>query len=217
MKILIAITTAETVHHETMESIYNLRKAPDMEITLKIIHSYDVANGRNKLVQIARNLKMDYIFFVDSDIVLPPNALIDLAKPNLLIVNGTYVRKEIASITSDNPWTTLYRHDPQNTNKYNFGPFWLSQNELPDSGLIPVDAAGLGCTLINMKVFDILGGNDDWFVFTKEESKLDLGPYCIGEDMYFYRNCLRHDIQPYAEGSVRCGHIGKLIFTLKEK
>ena len=217
MKILIAITTAETVYHETMESIYNLKRTPEMDITLKIIHSYDVANGRNKLVQIARSLNMDYIFFVDSDIILPPNALIDLIKHDLPIVNGIYVRKELASITKDNPWTILYRHEPQGMNKYNFGPFWMSQAELPEEGLVAIDAAGLGCTLIKMSVFDVLGGNDDWFVFVKEEAKIELGPYCIGEDLYFYRNCLRHDIQPYAESSVRCGHIGKLIFTLKDK
>lgn len=210
-KILIAITTAETVYHETMESIFNLQRTEDMQVGLKVIHSYDVANGRTELVHIAQANKVDYIFFVDSDVILPRGALIKLIQANKDVALGTYPRKDDKTFLSDNPYTTLYRHSEKN--KECFCPYWLPQNELPKEGVIPVDCGGLGCALIKMSVFETIKA--PWFVFVKENANLAEGAYCIGEDMYFFRECLKYNIQPYAEGSVRCGHIGKCVYTLK--
>ena len=217
MKILIGITTADTVCHETMESLFNLKRPEGVELILRIHHAYNVAEGRNQLVKMAFNEHCEYIFFVDSDIILPDFALEKLLAANVDVINGTYPRKEMDTITNANPFTTLYRHDPRGMNKINFGPFFMSQAEMPKEGVFPVDSAGLGCTLIHMSTFVKLGGRDDWFVFAKEDAQIDLGPYCLGEDLYFYRSCLRADIQPYAEGSVRCGHVGKMIYRLKEQ
>lgn len=217
MKILIGITTAETVMYETMESLFNMDRPEGVELILRIHHSYNVAEGRNELVKIAFNESCDYVFFVDSDIIVPKDVLTKLLAAKVLVINGTYPRKEMDTITNVNPFTTLYRHDKKGMNAVNFGPFFMTQAELPKEGVVPVDAAGLGCTLIHMSVFSRIGGKDDWFVFAKEQAELDLGPYCLGEDLYFYRSCLRNGIQPYAEGSVRCGHIGKMIYELKEE
>ena len=214
-KVLIGITTAETVCHETMESLFNMIRPDDVQVTLRIIHAYQVSNGRNELALYALQNGFDYLFFVDSDVIIPEFALEKLLAANTLVINGTYPRKELNTITKDNPYTTLYRHDRRGLNAINFGPFFMSQNELPKEGVVPVDAAGLGCTLIHTDVFRIIGGND-WFHFAQEPAKINFGPYCIGEDLYFYRECLRHNIQPYAEGSVRCGHVGKFIYKLKQ-
>ena len=63
-RILIGITTAETVSHETMESIYNLVIPENVETVLRIIHAYNVADGRNDLVNIMFQENCDYIFFL---------------------------------------------------------------------------------------------------------------------------------------------------------
>ena len=214
IKVLIGITTAETVHHETMESLFNMKRPEGVQVDLKIVHAYHVSKGRNELAMHAINNGYNYLFFVDSDVVIPPYTLERLLAANTLVVNGTYPRKEKDTITNANPYTTLYRHDRRNLNKINFSPFFMAQSELPANGVVPVDAAGLGCTLIKVDVFYILGGRD-WFHFAEEQSEIHYGPYCLGEDLYFYRECLRHNIQPYAEGSVRCGHVGKMIYQFK--
>lgn len=214
-KILLGITTAETVCHETMEALFNMKRPKGVQIDLKIVHAYRVSTGRNELALHALTHDYDYLFFVDSDVVIPDFTLEKLLKANVAVVNGTYPRKELDTITNPNPYTTLYRHDRRNLNKINFGPFFMSLAELPKEGIVPVDAAGLGCTLIKTDVFKILGGND-WFHFGNEQQQIDKGPYCLGEDLWFYRECLRHDIQPYAEASVRCGHVGKMIYKLNK-
>lgn len=215
-RILLAIPTGENVPYEVMESIYNLKIPKTVTTELKILRSYSISNGRTDLVNYAIENKFDYIFFIDSDVILPQDSLIKLYDANKYIINGTYPRKELQTLTEDNPWTTLYRHDITGMSKYNFGPFWLSNNELPKNGIIPVDCAGLGCTLIYMDVFTKFMPNIDWFIFAKEQEIIKYGPYCLGEDMYFYRECLRHNIQPYAHGGVRCGHLGKFVYQLPE-
>lgn len=211
MKVLIAITTAESVCHETMESIYHLVIPVGVQTNLQIIHSYDVASGRNQLVQMAQAVRADYIFFVDSDIILPRHALSALYEMDKDIALGTYPRKEPDTIYSDVPYTTLYKHDE--SNREVFHPYFLPLNELPQSGCLPVDCGGLGCALIKTSVFDKL--TPPYFVFVNESVIKGQMGYCIGEDMYFFRNCLRAGVQPYAEGSVRCGHIGKFIYRFK--
>ena len=211
MKVLIAITTAESVYHETMESIYHLVIPAGVQTNLQIIHSYDVASGRNQLVQMAQAARADYIFFVDSDIILPHHALSALYEMDKDIALGTYPRKEPATIYSDVPYTTLYKHNE--SNREVFHPYFLPLNELPASGCFPVDCGGLGCALIKTSVFDKL--SFPYFVFINEPVIKGQMGYCIGEDMYFFRNCLRAGVQPYAEGSVRCGHIGKFIYRFK--
>lgn len=218
-RILIAITTAETVCHEVMEAIYNLIIPENVKVDIKIIHSYDVSNGRKDLVNHSIQNNYDYIFFVDSDVILPIDSLHLLYESinkgcKKYIMNGTYPRKEISTITSEDPFTTLYRHDPSNMAKYNYNPFFLPVSELPEFGVIPVDCAGLGCTLIKMELFTKILHNVEWFKFADEHSIIDVGPYCLGEDMWFYRECIKRDIQPYAHGGVRCGHIGKFIYEL---
>ena len=117
----------------------------------------------------------------------------------------------MVTIWGDVPYTTLYKHDA--SNREVFHPYFLPLNELPQSGCLPVDCGGLGCVLIKMSVFDKL--TPPYFVFANESVIKGQMGYCIGEDMYFFRNCLRAGVQPYAEGSVRCGHIGKFIYQFK--
>ena len=61
-RILIGITTAETVAHEVMQSIYELDIPEDVETILKIVHAYNVADGRNNLVNIMYQENCDYLF-----------------------------------------------------------------------------------------------------------------------------------------------------------
>ena len=106
-RVLIAISTAETVAFEVMQSIYELEIPEDVETTLKIIHAYNIADGRNNLVNYMLSNGYDYILFVDNDVILPKNALVDLYNMQWYIATGTYPRKEMQTITGDVQYTTL--------------------------------------------------------------------------------------------------------------
>lgn len=53
-RVLIGITTADTVAHEVMQSIYNLDIPENVETVLRIAYGYNVADGRNYLANLIR-------------------------------------------------------------------------------------------------------------------------------------------------------------------
>lgn len=213
-RILIGITTAETVSHETMQSIYNLERPENTTTDLRVVHAYNVADGRNKLAEIMVAENYDYIFFVDNDVILPPNALADLYSMQWYFSVGTYPRKEISSITDKDPFTTLYVHDERNKDVY--CPVFMRRSALQAGKIIPVDCCGLGCALIMRELFFKI--EKPWFFFAHEgDSKTDeRREYCIGEDMYFCRKVIRAGVQIWAHGSVLCGHLGKFIYKFNQ-
>ena len=152
IRILIGITTAETVSHETMESIYNLVIPENVETVLRIIHAYNVADGRNDLVNIMFQENCDYIFFVDNDVILPKNALVDLYNMDWYFTTGTYARKEPRTLSDKDPFTTLYNHDERNKEVY--CPTFMYLSSLPPNKLTQVDCCGFGCTLIRKDLFE---------------------------------------------------------------
>lgn len=217
VRILIGITTEANVCTETMESIYNLSIPVGVDTDLCIIHSYNVADGRNDLVNMMYNGNYDYIFFVDSDVVLPKNALVDLYEMNWYFTTGTYPRKEKDTLTKADPFTTLYWHN--DSNKDHYCPYFMPFSALQEGYIIQVDCCGFGCTLVKKDLFDQL--ERPFFFMAHEECAKDGEnndlPYCMGEDMYFCRQVVQKGYQIWAHGSVQCGHVGRYVYRFPTK
>lgn len=211
-KILIGITTAETVAHETMQSIYGLHIPEGVETSLSIVHAYNVADGRNNLVDIMLKGGYDYIFFVDNDVILPKTALVDLYNMDWYFTTGTYARKEPRTLSDKDQFTTLYNHDERNKEVY--CPTFMYLSSLPPNKLTQVDCCGFGCTLIRKDLFEKI--EKPYFFFAHEEAPKQgvRAEYCIGEDMYFCRKVVKSGLQIWAHGNVLCGHLGKFVYTL---
>lgn len=211
-KILIGITTAETVAHETMQSIYGLLMPEGVETSLSIVHAYNVADGRNNLVDIMFKGGYDYIFFVDNDVILPKTALVDLYNMNWYFTTGTYARKEPRTLLDKDQFTTLYNHDERNKKVY--CPTFMRLSSLLPNKLTQVDCCGFGCTLLRKDLFEKI--EKPYFFFAHEEAPKPgvRAEYCIGEDMYFCRKVVKSGLQIWAHGNVLCGHLGKFVYTL---
>lgn len=101
--------------------------------------SLEVGEARNLCVEQAREAGAEWIFFVDYDVLPPPNALIKLMSHKMPIVGGVYHSKSIPS------WPLLYVKG------------WPGAFEDYEAGdLVAVHGMGMGCTLIRMDVFDKL-------------------------------------------------------------
>ena len=214
---MIGISTEASICTETVASLYNMKVPDDVETELRIVHSYNIADGRNELVDIMLKEGFDYIFFVDSDIVLPKNALTDLYGMQWYISTGTYPRKELDTINNSDPFTTLYWHSEKNKTAYS--PYFMPFSALKPGRIIQVDCCGLGCTLIRRDLFENL--KRPYFFMAKEECTNNEGgtanPYCLGEDMYFCRQIVQKGLQIWAHGSVLCGHVGKFVYSFPKK
>jgi len=108
-----------------------------------------VVLARNKIREYAQIIKADYILFIDSDIVVPPNALQRLLTmlgqfdPYWSVITGCYITTTSKGIPTPcaKLWTKIgYMDFPEN---YINGKVWS------------VDMTGLGCTLVPKQIFGL--------------------------------------------------------------
>ena len=195
MKVLIAVPTFENITPDTFKSIYELNRG-NLETEFTFIRGYDCAKARNKIAEEALSRKVDYVLMVDSDIILPKNALIDLLEQFPKVCFGYYIRHK-SSKKIEHTETTINKPGDSNTN-----PFFteeLIKNR--DNGIyrLPIRSAGAGCALIQTKVFEDL--EYPWFDYISYKDKTFLS-----EDYYFCKQCRDAQIPLYVDTRVACSH-----------
>ena len=191
MKILIAVPSFDTkVDVDCLKSIYDLERPLDSEIDLEFVTGYDCAKARNEIAKKAMDGGYDYVFMVDSDIVLPKCALNKLLLDQKKVVFGVYPRKYtdyVEVIKYGEPWEWIVFQNEEAKN--------LDE-------VIEVKAVGFGCALIDTEVFKRM--NYPYFKY----EVYDNGSH-LSEDYYFCRFAMNAGYGIYADFSVRCGHIGR--------
>lgn len=148
---------------------------------------------RTKLVLDALSGPAEYLFFLDDDVMGPPNLLATLLSYELPIAAGLYWAKKRIEERGLAAWMKA----SEDGNGYL--PIELKQN----GRLIQVDVTGLGCCLIHRSVFEKT--TFPWFEWPPE------GP---SEDFWFFEKVSRElGIKPVVDMELRCDHIG--LFALR--
>lgn len=144
----------------------------------------DVA--RNRLVKDAREMGAKYLFFLDDDVLPPPEALMTLMWWRLPIVSGLYWAK------TGNP--AVWRKALE-------GPNYVAYSPQPNDVLVEAHALPAGCLLIDMRVFDVIP--EPWFVWDMPDPKTKKG---LSEDFYFSRLASQHGFRLFLDARVKCRH-----------
>lgn len=197
MNVLIAVPTFENINPETFKSIYDLEKIPGVKFDFEFVKGYDCAVARNMIMKKAIDGKYDYVLMVDSDIILPKDALINLINDNKYVVLGYYPRKNEPEISEIFKRGIGY----PNENK-------ILMNDLAasDGTLMEINGGGFGCALINMDVLNKLNNPIVYFNYMIYPD----GDH-LSEDLYFCSLVRNNGINIYVDTRVRCKHIGKKI------
>ncbi|HBO83112.1 MAG TPA: hypothetical protein DD502_33840, partial [Cupriavidus sp.] len=155
-----------------------------------------VANNRNRLVKEARELGVDYILFLDSDMVLHPDTLRRLLSHDKDIVGGTYIQREEPHRLLGKTVGGQLLHDA------------MSQQQVDGAGLMEVGALPGGCLLVRLSVFD-----DGPTLPFQTPAHLESGaePWIEGEDYFFCRWARNAGHQVWLDWSVsfHLRHIGQ--------
>ena len=186
----------ENCETDTMKSIYGLIR-PSCEIQLDFVKGYDVSRARNMAVKEAFDYGFTHLFFVDSDIVLPPDALINLYKAEKDVILGWYRRKR--TVTNQTEIFKLGIKDFKDENNYNAA-------ELAKEDIVQIKGGGMGCALINMEVFKRMG-EKRWFQYIEYDNGWG---DVLSEDNFFCVECEKINIPIFVHGKVQCGHISKI-------
>ena len=196
MRILVALPVFDGwVSTETYSSLWRLREASrEHRLFLQFVRGYTVDKARNEIGRMAEGY--DAVLMVDSDIVLPENALAYMASPEADIVLGAYPRKRGRKGLS-----SLIRYGAKDCGV----DAAIGMDEVKRAcGRIPVKGGGLGCALIKAPVFARL--EYPWFRYVENEDGSHLS-----EDYYFCNKAAEQGFDIQADCRVQCGHVWEAV------
>lgn len=184
-----------------MVSTYFLQSRASQQFPLvssaidKIVLNKPIAEARNEIVEFALMQNANYIYWLDDDVIAPPDAFLRLYKQQKDIINGVYWAK------CNPPMPLLFR-------EHLHGPYW----NWHVGDLIEIDAAGNGLTLVKTDVYREItkrvGG--PWYSTEYGSFKgVKETPYNNTEDLYFYWKAKKAGFQVWADTSVQAMHYDK--------
>lgn len=206
MKILIAVPTFETIYPDTFKSIYDLDKG-EHDVVFDFVRGYDCATARNRIAVKALEMWAEYVLMVDNDVVLPPDALINLLDDPKDVTLGYYAHRD-----SDNIYrgqTCICRQfAPDGTRYFNYpleSEYSAAElKEMFERGIYKheIHGGGMGCALIQTGVFrEIDYPWYDWVNYKDDNRGM------LSEDLYFCEQCKAFGISIYTDTRVACGHM----------
>lgn len=148
--------------------------------------------SRNNVVENAKRENCDYLFFIDSDIIIKEGQLDKLLSHNKDIVTGVYYQRML-------PHVPLPRRKVCNN-------LYISI-ELDGQDIVDIDGTGMGCVLIKMDIFDKL--EYPWFEFKYDRDHGEW--YQLSEDLNFCQKVQSIGTRIYCDPHVQCNHIGATV------
>jgi hypothetical protein len=178
----------------------------------------DVARDSSALLAVERGY--EWLFFLDSDVMLPPDAIEKLLNANLPIVNGMYVSKKKPG--EGFLWDLWIRvRDAVGEKGLTQVISWGNER------YVRADVVGAGCMLVHRSVFEKIQEKYPkipWFFFANGRKLVDFfdvkllpDPFmvAVSEDFWFCLLAKAAGFDIIVDTSVKCGHIGTM--ELNEK
>lgn len=154
---------------------------------------------REHIAEEALKANCDYLMFIDSDMIFPPDAISALLSRDKPVIGADYHYKypPVMSVTNIDPtkieeeYTTI---DPRWPNH----PL-LNPNHLPNK-IFEVRAVGTGFMLIKTEVFQKI--EKPWFWYDKK------GDHFLGEDIWFCDKIRKAGLSVWCDPTIKIEHIG---------
>jgi len=177
-----------------------------------LVRGMPIDVARNILVDMALKEGYKYIFFLDSDVVLPRDAVLTLLSHRLPIISGIYRAKKKEGFY----WCANVEAEVEidGRKEKKFLPVESFRGRI-----VEVDMVGMGCCLIHADVFKFIRKRTDlpFFLWTKDRSEKELDKLGVpkelrnlSEDFYFCRLVKMHGFSIYVDTQVVGHHIGVL-------
>jgi glycosyltransferase involved in cell wall biosynthesis len=198
-KILIGIPTAKYIEPQTFKSLYELHTPEGYRTDFQYFYGYNIAQIRNLMADYTIRNNYDYLLSVDSDIVMPMDALVKLHRHNKDCVGGIYIQrkpeKTIPEVFLGDVTTSICNAD---------------MKDILEPKLMPVAAIGFGCMLISRGLFEKIGYPQFEYRNSLDHQKT------LSEDVDFCIKARRAGIQVFADTSIRCQHIGNFTYQIND-
>ena len=200
-KILIALPMGSQIDSEFFSSFLGMRRVGKCKISMMIDSL--VYNARNSLVATAIDGKCDYILWLDSDMVFPPDTLerllADAEENNLDFVSGLCFKRvspTCPTILKDLYWSQ--------DDKGFIDRGCTFYKDYPKDSLFEVQGAGAAVLLTRVSIYsDVV-------------KTFGIAPFeplpAMGEDFSFCWRLKECGIKMWCDSRLKIGHIGKKIY-----
>lgn len=193
--ILIALPTNRYIEPECMKSIYDLDVPEGYTTELQFFYGYQIDQVRNLIAEWGR--RYDYLFCVDSDIILPKDALSRLIAADKDIASGLYIQRKPGQFILE-----LYEGSEET------GYRNIEYKHLHNKGLVEVSACGFGCVLVKGDVLRAM--EYPHFVYRSALNH----DHTYSEDIYFCNKARSKGFKVWADTGLHCEHIGQTKFVI---
>lgn len=152
-------------------------------------------HARNTGCQKLLEMGWEWLFFLDDDVIPPPDAIIKLINHKVPIVSGLYYRRSPPIL-------------PVMLRDVSGGRQWVTEFQAP--ALIEVDYVGAGCLLIHRDVLASLpplSPKCHWFEWRVDRVDLPQEER-MSEDFAFCRHAKNHGLKIFVDTGVQCRHAG---------
>lgn len=200
-KILIALPSAKDVEPDTLKSIHRLIVPSGYEVYLEMFFGYRIDQVRNLIANFTIQNKFDYLFCVDSDMVLESDTLIKLLSTDKDIVGGVYRQRNLQTVIPE-----VYFSTPNGGSR---NAYVDEIKTAPD--LFPVDSIGFGCVLIKNKVITTIETPHFFYKHSIDFTET------VSEDTFFCRKARSYGFETFCLKTVTPGHIMKTTLVLDTK
>lgn len=208
-KVVFLCPIAESVPPKTFQSALAAvayASANGVQIEHVGISEREMIDGaRNRLTEAFLQTGVEWAFWMDADMVIPPNTITELLKvakeKEAKLVTGIYYQRKgynmpvIWSRGIELESGAKAADVPQAADNKYVGAFTFPAPGKKDP--FPVHAAGFGCVLVHRLVFESL--SNPWFEFVKDK---------CSEDFFFFVNAKEKGFTAWAVPSLKLGHIG---------
>jgi FkbM family methyltransferase len=193
-KILVAIPTNKYIEPDTFKSIFDLSVPDGYELDFQYFYGYQIDQIRNLIADWGK--RYDYLFSVDSDIVLPSDCLVKMLSADKDIISGLYIQR-----IPDRQILEIYKNADTGVTNHQF-------EDVKDLGVFQIASCGMGCCLIKSEVLHKM--SYPHFVYTAALSHA----HTFSEDIYFCCKAREIGFTVWADSTIRCEHVGQTKFVL---
>ena len=187
MTVAIPYSPVTPVTTDWIISLMNLQLPPGTRLQFQRGVPIDVS--RNTLVRSAQENKAAFIFFLDADVLPPPDFVGRLMSWKVPIVSGVYWSKK--------GYPAVWDQHPS-------GQGFTPVKSLPTKGLVEVAGIPMGCALIDMRTFSCIP--DPWFHWGLRDPRKEGEGEGQSEDLEFCKKASEHGFKIYVDPQMRCLH-----------
>lgn len=192
MKTLIAVPCMDSNPVGFTHSLAILKKEGDC--TLSMMNGSLIYESRNKLSRQALGLEADYILWLDSDMIFPPDTLIRMLEhmKDKDFVTGLYFRRGA-------PFSPVIFESYETLEDGRVK--WKDQLEYPKDELFEVAGCGFGCVMMKTTMLlDMALNYSEWFAPISG----------MGEDLAFCWRARKLGYKLWCDPTIKLGHVAHM-------